>query len=346
MKSSKILIYLLLFCFINLSLQAKTITDMSYTKVEIPDKIEKVFGSAPPTTYLISLFNPNILVGHNFPVYNINNFASKEYVGEYFMNLPILGGWQGNQKGASIEKLLSLNTQVIFSWQNDFLLKKVENSLKNINIPVVMVDADNLEKMPETFKFLGEVLNDEKRGEELSLYAKNSISYIKSITENISDKEQKSFYYAEGNEGLQSDCTYSFHTTPFRFIKAKNIYMCAQKDTMGMESINFETILNADPDFIIVQSPKFYKKIFIDEKWKILKAVKNRNVYLVPRVPFNWIDRPPSFMRLIAIHWLSKIFYPNRYTKDINEEIKDFYKLFFNKELNTIELQSIIKEAF
>ncbi|WP_164970249.1 ABC transporter substrate-binding protein [Halarcobacter ebronensis] len=346
MKNSKILIYFLLFCFVNLSLQAKTVIDMSNTKVEIPDKIEKAFGSAPPTTYLISLFNPNILVGHNFPAYNMNNFTSKEYVGEYFMNLPILGGWQGNQKGANIEKLLSLNTQVIFSWQNDFLLKKVEKSLRNINIPILMIDADNLEKMPETFKFLGEGLNDEKRGEELSSYAKDSLLYITSITENIKDKEQKSFYYAEGNEGLQSDCTYSFHTTPFRFVKAKNIYECDQKDTMGMESMNFETILKANPDFIIIQSPKFYKKIFSDEKWKLLKAVKNRNVYLAPRIPFNWIDRPPSFMRLLAIHWLTKIFYPNRYTKDINEEIKKFYKIFFHKELNKQELKDITKGAF
>ncbi len=115
---------------------------------------------------------------------------------------------------------------------------------------------------------------------------------------------------------------------------------------MGMESINFESILKADPDVIIVQSPKFYTNIFKNPKWKMLKAVKAKKVYLVPRIPFNWIDRPPSFMRLLGIHWLSSVMYPQYYKKDINEEIKTFYKIFFKVDLDEQKLKEIKKRAF
>lgn len=335
----------LLFIIFNISLYSKTIVDMSNTKVEVPNKIERIFGSAPPTTFLIALYNPNLLVGLNFPAINENNIADEKYLGKYFMNLPVIGGWHGNQKGANLEKLLSLNTQIILAWQNNFLFQKVENSLGKIDIPIVMIDADNLPKTPQTFRFLGELLDNQKRGEELASYAEETLNYIEEMTKNISKDKEVSFYYAQGHNGLQSDCQDSFHTTQFRFIKAKNIFECVQKNIVGMENLSFETILKANPEYIIVQSPQFYKQIFTDTNWQMLDAVKQKKVYLVPRVPFNWIDRPPSFMRLLGIHWLSSIMYKDYYKKDIKEEIKKFYKLFFNFDLDEKTLENISKGA-
>ena len=345
MKNRKLLFILFIFLFTS-ELFSRTIIDMDNNKIKIPIKIERVFGSAPPTTFLVSLYNPDLLVGLNFPAFNMNNFGDKYYLGDKFMNLNILGGWQGSQKGANIEMLLKKKTQVILAWNNDLLLKKINKSLNNINIPTIMINGDDLEKMPQTFEFLGELFNMPKRGEELATYAKNSLDYISNMTKNIPKNKEITFYYAEGKDGLSSDCTYSFHTTQFRYIHAKNIYECEQKDIMGMESINFETILKADPDVIIVQSPKFYTDIFKSLKWKMLKAVKNKKVYLVPRIPYNWIDRPPSFMRLLGIHWLSSIIYPQYYKKDINEEIKRFYKIFFKVDLEEERLKEITKRAF
>lgn len=343
---SKLLILIFSFFIFSSQLFSRTITDMRGEEVSVPDKVERVFGSAPPTTFLVSLYNPKLLVGLNFPAFNMNNFGDEYYLGKTFMELPVLGGWQGSQKGASIEMLLKQKTQLILGWNNDFLLKKMGKSLKNIDIPLVMVNGDDLEKMPQTFIFLGELFDMQKRGEELASYAKDSLDYISNMTKNISEDNEVTFYYAEGQNGLTSDCTNSFHTTQFRFIHAKNIYECNQKDVMGMESINFESILKANPDVIIVQSPKFYTDIFKNKRWQMLKAVKEKRVYLVPRIPYNWIDRPPSFMRLLGIHWLSSVIYPQYYKKDIKEEIKTFYKLFFNVTLDEEKVKEITKRAF
>lgn len=273
---SKLLILIFSFFIFSSQLFSRTITDMSGEEVSVPDKVERVFGSAPPTTFLVSLYNPKLLVGLNFPAFNMNNFGDEYYLGKTFMELPVLGGWQGSQKGASIEMLLKQKTQLILGWNNDFLLKKMGKSLKNIDIPLVMVNGDDLEKMPQTFIFLGELFDMQKRGEELASYAKDSLDYISNMTKNISEDNEVTFYYAEGQNGLTSDCTNSFHTTQFRFIHAKNIYECNQKDVMGMESINFESILKANPDVIIVQSPKFYTDIFKNKRWQMLKAVKEK----------------------------------------------------------------------
>ena len=61
MKNKSIFIFVVIF-LLNLSnLFSKNITDMSGDMITLPDKIERVFGSAPPTTFLVSLYNPKLV---------------------------------------------------------------------------------------------------------------------------------------------------------------------------------------------------------------------------------------------------------------------------------------------
>ncbi len=71
----------------------------------------------------------------------------------------------------------------------------MNKSLNNINIPTVMVNGDDLEKMPETFEFLGNLFDMPKRGEELATYAQNSLEYISNMTK-ILRRQRSYFYYA------------------------------------------------------------------------------------------------------------------------------------------------------
>jgi iron complex transport system substrate-binding protein len=51
---------------------AREITDMTGRKVSVPDTITKVFGSAPPITYLIYAIDPNLLAGLNMPLAKVD----------------------------------------------------------------------------------------------------------------------------------------------------------------------------------------------------------------------------------------------------------------------------------
>ena len=73
-----------------------------------------------------------------------------------------------------------------------------------------------------------------------------------------------------------------------------------------------------------------------------MKAVKDKKVYLIPHAPFNWFDRPPSFMRILGLKWLTNILYPKEYKIDIVKEAKDFYRLFLGVELSTNEMKQVI----
>ena len=75
--------------------------------------------------------------------------------------------------------------------------------------------------------------------------------------------------------------------------------------------------------------------------WKNLRAIKAGNIHLVPITPFNWVDRPPSFMRIVGIEWLANIFHPKEVKLDLSREIKEFYALFLGVKISDEEIAKI-----
>ncbi|WP_249322077.1 hypothetical protein [Campylobacter sp. RM16191] len=77
----------------------------------------------------------------------------------------------------------------------------------------------------------------------------------------------------------------------------------------------------------------------------MLDAVKNKKVYYIPREPFSWFDRPPSFMRFLGIKWLINLAYPEAFKFDIESEAREFYKLFLGLELNDEHIGKILGKS-
>jgi iron complex transport system substrate-binding protein len=129
-------------------------------------------------------------------------------------------------------------------------------------------------------------------------------------------------------DGMSSECDGSRHLEPFVYSGGKNAINCKVISDYGMEKMSLETILLADPDVIIAMEESFATSIKSNPQWKNLRAVKSGHILTVPNVPFNYISRPPSLMRLMGIRWLIHAFYPDL-IKPIDQEEKRFEKLFF-----------------
>lgn len=331
---------ILIFLLLGSSYYARTITDMAGRSVDVEENLTRIFGSSPPTTYLVSLFKPEALVGLNFPLDNPNNRGS-EILDARLKMLPILKGWHGNAGGSSAEKLLERGTQLIIGWNNAFLNNMIEKSLHGADIPVIYIEPDDMQKLPATFRFLGELFGKEARGEALASYAEAVNSRLALLREGV--KKPRNVYYALGPKGLNSECDNSFHADFIEAAGAVNINHCEQSSLIGMEAVSFESLLAKQPDAILVQDRNFYRTIFDDPQWGVLKAVKEKAVYYVPKTPINWLDRPPSFMRLIGTQWLASTLYPEHYKGDINAETARFFALFFDRSLDAQQLRGMMQ---
>lgn len=321
--------------------QIKIVKDMLNRTVKIPSSIQKVYAPSPYGAYALYAMNPSLLVGWIFSI-DSNNYP---FLDEKMKTLPTIGRIFGTGQSANLEVLLSQHPDLIVMWSHkNEITKKEEEQLKLLNTPIIYVKEENFLDYPNIFLFLGEVLNQKDRGKTLATYTQNIFKKIKETLEKIPSNEKPKVYYAEGIDGLATECDNSVHVELLKIVGDVNIHRCQTSSHKGLEKISMEKIIQYNPDVILIQEKLFFEKIKNSELWKDIKAVKNNQVYLIPKKPFNWFDRPPSFMRILGIQWLMANLYPTYYQIDIEEETKNFYKLFLNSSLNDSQINTIFKD--
>ncbi|WP_373073039.1 ABC transporter substrate-binding protein [Sulfurimonas sp.] len=314
-----------------------TVVLQAQTDTVIP---KKVFGSSPPMNYLLYAINPEKMVGLNFSAKNLNNNADEKFLKQSFLELPVIGSFHGSGQGMNVETIIKYSPELILIWKDDYLNSKVTEAINRTKIPSISLEFRKIESMADSILKASEAIGEKERGEILSSYTKERMEYIKNTVKTLKPVK---YYYAEGVDGLATECDKSFHVEALNFAGGENVHKCTQSNLRGLERITFETLLGYDPEVIIVQNRMVYNKINSNDLWKHLRVVKNKKVYLVPNTPFHWLDRPPSFMRIIGIEWLVEKFYPKFYKGDLKEQTRKFYKLFLDVELSNKDINQILQ---
>ncbi|HUH42922.1 MAG TPA: ABC transporter substrate-binding protein [Sulfurimonas sp.] len=310
--------------FFALSLSAKTITDDYGRVVVVPDTITKIYAASPPITMSVLAFNPDLVTALNSPF----NELQREFVGSAF-DKKVVGGFMGQGNTPNFEILSSVKPDVILMWGRSSAHEKILAKFEKLGIPVLLVKNDSIHDIITQFELLGNLTNNKARADELIAYTQKSLSFIESLQSKLKEQKSIRYYYAQGVDGLNSECEGSFHLEPFKFAGAKNALDCKMSSNYGMEKISVETILLSNPDVIVAMESTFTESVSQNSQWGNIKAVQEGKVFLVPSIPFNYISRPPSFMRLLGIRWLIDSFYPSILEKPFTQEREEFEKLFF-----------------
>ncbi|TLT07701.1 ABC transporter substrate-binding protein [Aliarcobacter thereius] len=318
-------------------LNAKIYEDMLGTKINI-EKVEKIHAATPILLYSLYAVDKNKIAGLNFPF----NENEAKFIDKRIVDLPVLGGWFGQGRVPNSEMILQAKPDVILLSDSTKKMgeKKLKSSLGNINVPLVYLKANTLEELVSSFYYIGKLVDKEKRAKELENYGNESLNLAKEIEKKVSKKPK--VYYAEGNNGLLTDCNTSIHSELINLASGDNVHKCQATNSFGRQAVNFEQVLNYNPEIILVYEKEFYKNIFNDKKWQLIDAVKNKKVYFLPKGPFSWFDRPPSFMRLLGLRYIISILHPDLYEMDIYEESKKFYKLFLDLDLDNSQIDDIL----
>lgn len=339
------LVILLVLIFLDSGAYARTVTDMAGRRVTIPDRIERVVGLSPPATYLIYAIDPNLLAGLSFPLRGDERF----YTVERFKKLPVVGGMAGESKNLNVEMLLKVKPDVVFLWELkrkdiNAINRKYEQILKPLGIPILYLRMGSVNDYPAAFRFMGDVLDRKERAATLERYAVTVLRKASRAMSGIPPGKRVSVYYAEGVDGLSTEGEGSLHTQLIPLSGGRNICRLKETSLMGLEKINMEQLLIYDPVVILVKEKTCFDRIAKDARWKNLRAVRTKRIYLIPYEPFNWFDRPPSHMHLLGVQWLSNLLHPDRCPLDIVKETKAFYRLFFNRNISDREAREILHQ--
>jgi iron complex transport system substrate-binding protein len=324
-----------------------TITDQAGRQVTIPDPIETVWCVSPMGTNLMYMLAPDMLVG-----WNITPTAlEKKYIPEQYRSVTGMGGWYGKNTTGNVEEIIKRDPDVVFSLGDvdEAAISEAERIQGLLNIPVVMVGGD-LTASGDALRYIGGLIGADDRAKELADYCDGVIQEAREISTSLSDADKVRVYYAEGMEGLNTDPAGSMHTEVLDLVGGANVADVTLESDYGMAPVSLEQVLVWDPEVILVASDpaeesNVYEQITTSSQWATVTAVKEGQVYQIPRGPFDWFDRPPCISRILGVRWLGNLLYPDLYQYDIETEVKDFYKVFYHMELADTQLQELMARA-
>jgi iron complex transport system substrate-binding protein len=320
--------------------RTREIVDMAGRRVTIPAEPKRIYGSSPPVTLTLYALAPETLIGLNVPFRG----DERPYLRKEALDLPVIGSQAGMGRRLNLEEVASLRPDLVIAWLDRFIdPSTVEATFAKIGVPVVFVRLDMLADYSTVFLFLGNLLGRAEKAAELAQYVSNAIERVEKATADIPANERIRVYYAETADGLATDCDKSFHTEPIRLAAGDNVHHCEQSSHFGMDKIGLEQIIALRPELILAQDKRFASVVENNAQWRSVDAVKNGRIVFVPHAPFNWLDRPPSYMRALGIQWLANLFYPHRYPWDLKSETKKFYRLFLDVEPSDEDISRILE---
>ena len=320
---------------------AREIVDMDGRRVTIPDHVRKVYAPSPFGAYMLYALAPDMTSGL---VFNVGD-ADWKYLPRALHGLPALGAAvSGMGPSANPEQVLAARPDVLIVWVTEQapIDQRVQDFLKKVPIPYVVVSAVRMQDYPAAVRFLGKLLDRQARAEMLAGRMERDLAEVRRAVASVPAQRRPRVYYAEGLDGLSTECNDSFHVELLRLMGDVNVYRCHAMTHMGMDKISMEQVMMLAPDAIVAQEKAFVDKVYSDPQWRQLKAVRARRVYLVPRAPLNWFDRPPSFMRFLGAEWLAANLYPKEYPADIYKKTKSFYAAYLDVKLSDRDVREIL----
>jgi iron complex transport system substrate-binding protein len=314
------------------SATAREITDMAGRTVTVPDQIHRIHVLSHSLS-LVTVLAPETLVALPFPFKH--NPAADRFLPARFATLP--------QIDNGLEAVKALDADIVLGWPTPAFIRDRVPQFDRIGLPSVLVEVDRLQSYPATFRFLGQLLGRAERGEALASGLEDSMARLERIVATIPSDRRVRVYYAESIDGLTTQCDSSDRSDVIRRAGAVNAMVCVNPPTAADNTpIALETLIAADPDVIVTRFAETRPRILADPRWQTLRAVREGRVLAVPALPFNWFDRPPSFMRAIGAHWLTARLYPDLYSQDLAAETRAFFRLFFGIELTEADLATLI----
>ena len=324
--------------------ETREITDMAGRKVTVPaaEDIESVFSTGPVAAIFMYMVAPDKLLGWNYEL----NDVEKSIILEKYHDLPNFG--MGD--AINYEAVIAANPTIALNCGkiNDAMVSDCDTLSKSLGIPVIAVDNE-LNNSAEAFRFMGELLGVEDHAEELAEYSEKIFTDIASLAD-IPEDEKVSVYFGNGEDSLETAPRGSQHVQILDAVNVTNVADLELGDGSRVQ-ISAEQLLAWNPDVIVVNGePKADKSgnsaaedILSNPDYASLKAVQDNKVYGTPNAPFSWVDRPAGPNRLIGMRWLSAVVYPEYIKCDVNEEIREFFNLFYHVDLSDEQLENVLK---
>ncbi len=303
--------------------RAAVVADSAGRFIPAPARVERVFPAGPPAAILLYTLAPDLLLG--WP--RANDPQECAYMLPEICGRPEVGRITGRGNTANLETVLALKPDLIVDVgaTNETFISLAERVQDQTGIPYALLDG-RFVALSTAYQKLGELIGRHAAADDLADYTRRTLSDITGRIADIRAKQRPRVYYARGPRGLVTGLGGSINVETIELI-GRNV---AGGTPGGLANVSIEQVLLWNPDVIVTIDLEFSNSVRSDPAWTSVKAVRDNRVHLSPRMPFAWVDFPPSANRLIGLWWLAKILYPERFPEDLRVLARDFYSRFYH----------------
>ena len=315
--------------------QAAAVTDGAGRAVPVPAKVERVFPAGPPAAIFLYTLAPELLLG--WP--RANRPEEREFLLPTVGARPEVGRITGRGNTANLETVLALKPDLILDVGSvsPTYISLAERVQEQTGIPYALLDG-RFDGSAQAYRTLGALIGQPAQGEEFARYTERIMAVITGRIAAVPKAARPRIYYARGPRGLETGLGGSINVETIEML-AVNV---AGETRGGLATVSIEQVLLWNPDVIITIDQDFAASVRSDPAWAPVKAVRDSRVHLSPKLPFGWVDFPPSVNRLIGLRWLAKILYPDAFPEDLRAATREFYGRFYHVTPNDRQIDRVL----
>jgi iron complex transport system substrate-binding protein len=316
--------------------RAATVTDAAGRAVPVPEKVARVFPAGPPAAILLYTLAPDLLLG--WP--RANRPDECAYMLPDICTRPEIGRITGRGNTANLEVVLALKPDLILDVGSTAptFVSLATRVQEQTGIPYALLDG-RFDAIAPTYRKLGELVHRTSQADAHARYADEAMTTIRSRIDKVPQNRRPRVYYARGPRGLETGLGGSINVETIEFLGAQNV---AAERKGGLANVSVEQVLLWNPDVIVTIDRDFAANVVRDSVWSSVAAVRSGRVHLSPKMPFGWVDFPPSVNRLMGLWWLAKILYPEQFPEDIRALTRDFYTRFYHVTPSDAQIDHVL----
>jgi len=331
--------------------EEKIVMDQAGTEVTIPGQVDSIVsGGILPyfhTWYVATNSTKEIVAMHP----NSYNAAENSMLAK--LSPDVLNASTDFVKNGetNIEELMKLNADVYFELSTNEKTIEQARAAGITTVGIKAIDAAAAEPLATFNSWLeltGQIANTTERADRFLEEGEKVQDEIKVKIKDLTPEQKPDalMIYQLSDQAITVSGKGFFGN---QWLNATGANDVAEEDVQGRKDVNMEQVYSWNPEVIYltnftpIQPEDLYNNTIPGQDWSEVDAVKNKQVYKIPLGIYRWF--PPSGDAPLMLKWLAQHNQPDLFTYDMNEEIRTYYKDFYDYDLTDEDIHSILNPS-
>jgi iron complex transport system substrate-binding protein len=267
------------------------IADATGRVVQVPAQMAHVLPAGAPAAVLLAALAPDLMLGWPMPL----SADKRAWLAPQLAALPAVPNLSARGENDAAVTALRPDLIVDYGTVSPGYIAAARTMQERTGIPTVLLDGA-LADMPRVLRLLGHSLRREPRGEQLAQLAEDLLH----VTPQSGPARR--VMYLRGTDTLSAASPDSGAVGVFARLGWEVV---APPGSGRFHPATLRDVAALDPDVLVFAEPAMRAIVAASPEWRALRAVREGHAVAAPRLPFGWIEEPPSLNQLLGVAWLA-----------------------------------------